>query len=363
MKNMRYIGVTFLVLILFGSIYLLEKKTNNHSFNEMDVELVEYIERLSSSSSYSGAILIAKNNEVLISTAIGSADRDNNISNTVDTQFNLGSMNKMFTAVAVMQLVEKDEVGLNNTICDYLIDYPNEEVARKVTIHQLLTHTSGLGDFFPIVYSENLWQSLEEVVDYLPLFRDDPLLFEPGTQSRYSNAGYIVLGLIIEKVSGQSYFDYIRENIFIPCEMNSSSYLESERFGVNVAIGYLPDGRSNSDIRLLNGCPAGGGYSTVYDLYKFSNALLDGRLLGQECLEIMFKSRTTFPELGVNESYCYGLMSRGEGQNMMLGHGGGSPGVNSACFFLPDQGYILVFLANTDDAARMQINTVYELIQ
>jgi len=355
-----YIGIILLVSL---SIFLqYNNKSDNLELTEKDQEIKDHVLGLSSTS-FSGSVLVAKGDYILATNAVGLADREHDVPNTLDTQFNLGSMNKMFTAVAIMQLVEQGKIGLNNTVSDYISDYPNRDVAEKVTIHHLLTHTSGMGDFFYEIALQNSWRNHSEVIDYLPLFVDDPLLFEPGTQSSYSNAGYIVLGLIIEKVSGQSYFDYIRDNIFIPCEMFSSTYLESERTGAKVAIGYTSEGISNDDMRLLNGCPAGGGYSTVYDLYNFSRALLAGELLSREYLEIMFKPRSSFPELGVNETYCYGLMSRGYGQERMIGHGGGSPGVSSACFFFPDTGYFVIVLTNIDQAAKQQMNQFYEIIK
>jgi len=361
-KIHKYVYIGILILVIY-CVFLQYTSYNvdNPELDEKDEKIIEFVANLSSTS-FSGTVLVAKGNTVLATNAVGLADRGNGVPNTLETQFNLGSMNKMFTAVAIMQLVEQGKIDLNNTVGDYLIDYPNREVAEKVTIYHLLTHKSGLGDFFYRIYLQNSWNNHSDVIDYLPLFVDDPLLFEPGTQSRYSNAGYIVLGLIIEEVSGQSYFDYIRENIIKQCGMTSSTYLDSERSEAKVAVGYSFEGTSNIGQTLLNGCPAGGGYSTVYDLYNFSRALLAGELLSPEYLEIMFIPRSTFPELGTNESYGYGLMSRGLGEDRMIGHGGGSPGVSSACFFFPDQGYFIIVLSNIDLAAKQQIDQMYEMI-
>lgn len=254
-------------------------QTSRPVIDSKDTVIIEYVESLQSST-FSGTILVAKGDTILATNAIGLADREKNIQNTLDTQFNLGSMNKMFTATAIMQLYEEGKIELNKTVGDYIPDYPNIDIAEKATVHHLLTHTSGLGDFFYPIYYQNSWSNHSDVIDYLPLFVDDQLLFEPGAQFSYSNAGFIVLGLIIEEVTGQNYFDYISENIFTPCEMTDSTYLESERAGAKVAIGYSSAGVPNIDERLLNGCPAGGGYSTIHDLYNFSRALLAGELLG-----------------------------------------------------------------------------------
>ena len=160
-------------------------------------------------------MLIALDGEPILKQAYGMADRALDLPNQVDTKFNLGSMDKMFTAVAVMQLVEQGRLALDDTIADRLPDYPNQEVAKAVTIHQLLTHTSGLGDYSESDRSEELHRSDQEW-GTSPLFVDAPLEFEPGKQFRYSNSGFMVLGLIIEEVTGQSYYDYVRLNISSP---------------------------------------------------------------------------------------------------------------------------------------------------
>jgi CubicO group peptidase (beta-lactamase class C family) len=163
----------------------------------------------------SGVVLVARNDEVVFEAVSGLANRDLSIANNMDTRFSLGSMNEMFAAVAVLQLMEQQLLTLAGTIAAYLPDYPNREVAEQVTIEQLLTHTSGLGGTVTEEFDADLHPSRTNA-DYLPLFVDDPLQFAPGQQFGYSNAGYVVLGLIIERPSRLSYDDYVRDSIFEP---------------------------------------------------------------------------------------------------------------------------------------------------
>src|SRR4030095_7346844 len=177
-----------------------------------------YLEEAVAKDAFSGAVLIAKNGQPIFKKAYGMANKSNNTPNNIDTKFDLGSMNKMFTAVAIAQLVEQGKLSFTDTVGKLLPDYPNKVVAEKVTVHHLLTHTSGMGSYFNEKFQANL-NNLKTVPDYLPLFASDPLAFERGASWKYSNSGFVVLGLIVEKVSGQSYYDYVKEHIFKPAGM------------------------------------------------------------------------------------------------------------------------------------------------
>lgn len=148
--------------------------------------------------------------------------------NRTDTRFNLGSMTKMFTAVAIAQLAELGKLSFHDPISRHLPDYPNEAVASKVTIHHLLTHTSGMGDYQNEKFYARLDQ-LRTLSDLVPLFVNDPLAFESGAKWDYSNAGFVVLGLIIEKVSGQDYFTYVKQHVFKPAGMTSTDFYERDK--------------------------------------------------------------------------------------------------------------------------------------
>src|SRR5213595_3930185 len=188
----------------------------------------------------------------------------------------------MFTAVAIAQLAQAGKLLFTDTVGKHLPDYPNKEVAAKVTIHQLLTHTSGMGMYWGEKFKEQR-EKLLTVAAHLPLFAADPLAFPPGEKFQYSNAGYMLLGSIIEKVSGEDYYSYVQEHIYKPAGMTETGFYEPGEEIPNLAIGYSrmsPDGkaseeiRDNTSMRDVKGGPAGGGYSTAPDLVKFQRALL-----------------------------------------------------------------------------------------
>jgi CubicO group peptidase (beta-lactamase class C family) len=312
------------------------------------------IQELAAQGRFSGAVLIAQDGEPLLKQAYGLADRARDLPNQVDTKFNLGSMDKMFTAVAIMQLVEQGRLALDDTIADHLPDYPNQEVAKAVTIHQLLTHTSGLGDYFESDRYDELHDQIRSVGDYLPLFVDAPLEFEPGEQFRYSNSGFIVLGLIIEEVTGRSYYDYVRLNIFEPSGMTDTGAYELDAGVPNLAWGYTRfDAEYNETDEIKNysfwmpmrGGSAGGGFSTVEDLLRFGNALLDHRLLSPASTELVLAGKVRMGERG---QYAYGFMDRMVENQRVVGHGGGAPGICSLLSIYLDLGYTTIVLTNSD---------------
>ena len=165
---------------------------------------------------FSGVVLVARGDQVLIHEARGLASREYAAANLAATRFNLGSINKLFTRVAIGQLAEQGKLSLEDTIGKFLPAYPNREAAARVTVRQLLDMTSGIGDFFGKKYEDTPKDRIRTLEDYLPFFAAEPLLFAPGSQRRYSNGGYIVLGLIVAKASGQSYFDYVRDHVYSP---------------------------------------------------------------------------------------------------------------------------------------------------
>lgn len=271
---------------------------------------------------FSGVVLIANDGKPILHQAYGLANRELNAPNAPDTKFNLGSINKMFTAIAIRQLASAGKLSLNDTVRKHLPDSPLLS-AEVITIQQLLEHRSGLGDIFNENWDRKPKNELRSIGDYLPLFANEPLQFEPGKRQQYSNAGYIVLGAIIEKLSGQTYYDYVRENIFAPAAMKNTESYELDAIVLNRAVGYtqrgLPGKRSNIYTLPSRGSSAGGGYSTAPDLLKFANAAAAGKIKG----------------------------ARNEG----VGVAGGSPGVNAALEIAPERGMTIIVLANTDPPA------------
>ncbi|HKO04041.1 MAG TPA: serine hydrolase domain-containing protein [Candidatus Acidoferrales bacterium] len=306
---------------------------------------------LCASGEFSGTVLVARSGRTLLSRACGEADREKKIANRLDTKFNLGSMNKMFTATAVLQLVEQGKIRLEDGVGKYLTDYPNREVAEKVTIHELLTHTGGTGDIFGPAYRENR-DKLRSPGDYVALYGTRGPEFEPGSRFEYSNYGFVLLGAVIEKVSGKSYYEYVREHIFGPAGMkDTDSYLASAEVA-NRAIGYMrmdPGGPLEANTITLppRGSPAGGGYSTAEDLVRFAEALTGNKLLSAKSTELLTTGKAGPP----GRMYAYGFQDEREDGVRMIGHNGGSPGVNAILHIYPESGYVVVALANLDPTA------------
>ncbi len=301
--------------------------------NEADLvaAIREFLEAQTKADQFSGVVLVAKGPQVIFHEAYGLADRDKQIPNRKDTKFNLGSINKNFTRAAIHQLARQGKLTLDATIKTYLPDYPNSAAAEKVTIRQLLNMTSGIGDFFGERYDATPKEKIRSLKDYLPLFADQPLEFEPGTSNKYSNGGYIVLGLIIEKVSGVDYYTYVREHIFKPCGMTDTDAYPRDAKTPNLAHGYtLPKGGGprvlNFDTLPGRGSSAGGGYSTAADMLKYVLALNDRKIY--------------LPDVADG-----------------LGIAGGAQGINSVLEWDPRSGFTVIVLTNLDpptagDAAR-----------
>jgi CubicO group peptidase (beta-lactamase class C family) len=261
----------------------------------------------------------------------------------------------MFTAVAVAQLVEAGKIAFDDTIIKHIPDYPNREVAEQVTIHQLLTHTSGMGNYWTPEYQRTSKDRFRDVADYLPLFVDQPLLFEPGNQFSYSNSGFMVLGLVVESVSGQSYFDYVLEHIYAPAGMRNTDAYELDAVVPNHAVGYTMRGseagelRNNLYLHVVKGGPAGGGYSTVEDLLRFSSALLGHELLGPEMTRFVLAGKVETD--GANRTYAYGFRNLLENGWRVVGHAGGFAGINAFLDMYVDLGYTVAVMSNRDMGA------------
>ena len=292
---------------------------------------------------FAGAVLVARDGKVLLERAWGFADRTRLAMASPSTKFRLGSMNKMFTAVAILQLVEAGKVALADPVAKYLPDYPNRELAAKVTVRDLLTHTGGTGDIFgPEFFQSRL--TLKEHADYVKLYGARAQEAGAGT-FHYSNYGYILLGSIVEKASAMSYYDYVQKNVFEPAGMASTGSLPENVPVVNRARGYMRrQGQwvSNAGTLPWRGTAAGGGYSTVGDLFRFAAALSSGKLLSKPMLAEATRAQATPPVYG------YGFFLQGEGTLQHYGHNGGAPGMNAELRIYPQLGYVIVALANVD---------------
>ncbi len=353
MRTTRTALATLLSLTLLSCLGEAAEKS------KIAAELGAYLDDLAGKGEFSGVVLLARGSETLFSKAYGQADRERGIPNRIDTKFNLASMNKMFTGVAIAQLAEKGKLSFDDKVGKHLPDYPNRDVAEKVTIHHLLTHTSGLGSFWNSRY-EAVKDRLQNLGDFLPTFADEPLAFAPGERFEYSNAGYIVLGLIVEKVSRESYADYVRRHIYEPAGMTDTAFHPKDQDVPNRAIGYQtlerPGGtplaggpRPNTAILGRIGGSAGGGYSTAPDLLAFATALREHRLLGPQMTKTVLTGKVPMPiGPGTNVRYGYGFGEEIENGRRTVGHNGGSPGVRGQLDIGLDDGITLVILSNQD---------------
>jgi CubicO group peptidase (beta-lactamase class C family) len=311
---------------------------------------------------FSGTALVARGEEILFTRACGEASKRFHVPNDIDTKFNLGSMNKMFTSVAVMQLVEQGIVSLEDPISRYIDEsWLPAEVTERITIHHLLTHTSGLGSYFNQTYWESSRDLFRDLDDYKPLIRDDRPAFEPGTNWQYSNTGMFLLGVVIESATGVDYFTYIQEHIYEPAGMGSSDSYDMDYPVENLAIGYDPAPGSewgyenNLYKHVIKGGPAGGGFSTVGDLHRFALALLSGELVSKESLQLLWTDHS-----GSNYGYGFGIQ---DGQNgKVVGHSGGFSGINSNLDIMLDRGYIVAVMSNYGGGASPIADRIASLI-
>jgi D-alanyl-D-alanine carboxypeptidase len=311
----------------------------------------------SAAGRFAGAVLLAKDGKPIFTGTYGMADREKKVPNTLSTKFRIGSMNKMFTAVSILQLVQAGKISLSDPVGKYLTDYPNKDIATKVTIYQLLTHTGGTGDFFgPQFEAHRL--DLKTLQDYVKLYGDRAPEFDPGSRWVYSNYGFLMLGVIVERVSGKSYYDYVSENIYKPAGMTSTGSVPEDQDVPNRSVGYTQFGggelRPNTDTLPYRGTSAGGGYCTVEDFLRFANALTNHQLLNAQNTDLLTSGKVDTTR---GAKYAFGFMDNDAGTAMRhFGHGGGAPGMNGDLQIFPQTGYVIVVLSNLDPPAASRIS-------
>jgi D-alanyl-D-alanine carboxypeptidase len=320
----------------------------------------EKIEAEAKKDRFSGAVLIAKDGKPILIEAYGLADRHIHKPNTRKTQFRIGSAGKLFTTAAVLQLAQAGKLDLKAPIGRYLADYPNQDIATKVTVGNLLSHTGGTGDFFGPEFVKHREQ-LRNPKDYIDLFGSRPPVFEPGTKREYSNYGFMILGRVVEVVSGLPYDQYVAANIFAPAGITASGFQPESLKLKSRAVAYTEiQGRlkpvtqeSLRQYRALHGTgymefrggPAGGGYATVEDLLKFMNVLTTGKILSAEYLHILTMGRVTMLD-GSLAGYDYG--GRLPDGRRFIGHAGGAPGQCANVRHYLNNGYTIIVFENRD---------------
>ena len=304
---------------------------------------------------FSGAVLVTRDGRTLFEGAYGFADRERRVPNTPLTRFRVGSMNKMLTAVAALQLVQAGTLRLDAPLGTYLPDYPNAEVASKVTPHHLLTHTGGTGDIFGPLFTAHRTE-LRNTSDYLRLYGTRGLRFAPGAQHVYSNYGFLLLGALLERMGGKSYDDHVAARVLAPAGMTATGTAPEDSLVPGRAVGYMRQASgalvSNAPTLPYRGTPAGGGYSTVGDLARFAVALREHRLLDPAHTALLLSGKVA---VAPGFQYAYGFVDRVAFGRRFVGHSGGAPGMNGELAFEPNGGYAVVVLSNLDPPAAGQV--------
>lgn len=323
------------------------------------------VSRLAKEDAFAGVMYVAARDSIIYARAFGLANREDSIPNTVGTRFALASMGKMFTATAVLRLVEQGKLRLDDTLATVLPLYPNAERARRITIRHLLEHTSGMGDQWST--PRRPVAGLTGALGTVAAVAHAALLFEPGARWSYSNEGYNVLAAVIEQVSGRSYKAFVREEVLLRAGMtNTVQESGSDDIIPRRAVGYRPP-----DGDLLGALPpranwsfivgstaggAGGGYSTAADLARFARAMREGRLLGAALRDSMWTGRWPIPGFA-DERYGLGSFVRRVGERVSVGHGGGGTGsgIDTGFRYFTDGSYTVVVLTNIDPPTATRV--------
>lgn len=336
-----------LVLMLIALYSCNSKKQSPKPIKEI-VQIENHLEELNSQNDFSGVVLIAKNDTIVFQKAYGYANLDFRIPNTLETKFSIASMGKMFTGISIMQLVERGLLSTNDKVGKYLPEYPNKLVRDSVSIHQLLTHTSGLPDFMTAEYYASSKEKFRTINDLSYLYQTKELSYTPGTKFAYCNSDYMVLGLIIERITGQTYDEYIEENIFQIAKLANTRNYMKDHIVENLAVGYSRSTfypgelMKNTYLGGITGGPAGGGYSTISDILNFSKALKNNKFLSKKNTEILTKGKVD------GSTYGYGFVDVNTNQHRIIGHNGGHFGVASELRIFEDLNYTVVLLTNRD---------------
>ena len=352
------------VVMLAGAPFMQQQQTSGRIAPDLRASIDSFVEQRVVTDAFAGVVFVARNGVSVYQRAAGIANRETGAPMRLDTKLQIASVTKLFTQVAIRQLEQAGKLSLLDTVGKFLPDYPNPVVRSRVTIEQLLRHRSGVGSFWNERFLAHA-ADVRTVRDYLELFQKDSLLFEPGTSEAYSNGGYVMLGAIIERVSGQSYYDYLRDNVFKPAGMTNTKAQDRRVAPENAAVGYTtqPTEMAGGDRRLAGqgprpgsappaaqgeqrprrpntgfqagvSSPAGDHFTTAADLIAFSKVLLEHRLLD---------SARTAAVLGAR--YAAGQDFRAAG---------GGPGVNAEFSIFPT-GEVMVVLATYDPPAATTI--------
>ncbi len=334
------LGIIFLWVTIVPGIQaenvILSQKIDNYLQPLLDEDLI------------SGSVLIARGDQVLISKGFGLANREYQIPCTAHTRYRLASVSKQFTAAAILILQEKGNLSVNDHLSKYLPDFPNGD---KITLHHLLNHTSGVVNYSRLKDHYRIWtmpHTLQQVIDR---FKNEPLSFEPGSKWEYSNSGYVLLTAVIEKVSGLTYEEFIKQFIFDPLDMNESGVDSHTEVIPNRATGHYNHGEGIIQAPYLDiGFTSGAGslYSSIGDLYKWHQALQGTEFLTENSKEQMFTP-------GLSD-YGYGWFIRFNVGKTLIEHPGGINGFLTSIKYFIEDDIIIITLFNYVSTFARRVN-------
>lgn len=343
MKTAKSLALLLLIFITANSSFAQQTATQ---IDELMKKYYDY-------GQFNGAILVAEKGKVVYAKGLGLANMEWSMPNQPDTKFRIGSITKQFTATLILQLVEEGKLKLDGKITDYLTDY-RKDTGDRVTIHHLLNHTSGIPSYTSRPdFRTAIMRNPYKITDFVKQLTSGDLEFEPGSKFSYNNSGYVLLGAIIEKVTGKSYETVLTERILKPLGMTNSGYDSTSPLLPKRASGYekRPSGYVNAPyLDMSLPYAAGSIYSTVEDLYKWDQALHEGKILSAESRKLMFT-----PGLS---NYGYGIritdetIGKSELKTKIIGHGGGINGFNSLLTRAVDKGQTVVILDNVGQGRR-----------
>jgi CubicO group peptidase (beta-lactamase class C family) len=312
--------------------------------------------------SFRGVAYVLRNDEVVLEYAGGCRDYANELPNTIDTRFASASAGKVFVAVGILQLIEKGKLRFEDTIGELIrIDW--KDIDPGITVEQLLKHTSGIPDYFDETVMEEyeeLWvdypnYKIRQNDDLLPLFINKPMMYPKGTKFQYNNTGYVVLAMIIERLTRQPFDEYLRVNVFEPCNMSGTGYYELDRLPAKCAVNYVwcnsaEDLRTNIFCVDAKGTGAGGAFITVKDIANFWKGLLEGKLLSTEMTASMLKKHSGEGDDPEEGYYGYGVwIIDGNGGEDIPYFQGCDPGVSFISEYNPNKNMISVYVSNYGD--------------
>lgn len=346
-----FLGAFLLLTLLNTSCGQIE--TNNLTKAE---EIDELISRYTAYGKFNGTVLVANQGEVIYKKGFGWANMEWDIPNQTDTKFRIASITKQFTAMLIVQLVSENKLDLHVPISTYLPDYPKKN-ADIITIHHLLTHTSGIPEFDDFVYYRDIERDYYKPQELMKIFEEGELQFTPGEKFAYTNPGYVVLGVIIEKITGESYEQVLQDKILTPLEMHHTGYDNSRTVLKNRAAGYTPMyGRGNylnvNYIDMSIPYAAGSIYSTVEDLYRWDQALYTEKLVPQKFRDLLFGEYINTAGRHYGYGWFIGEMPIGTSSKKVqtMGHGGGMNGFRTHITRIPSSKSLVVLLSNSERA-------------